>query len=476
MLGFIRYFSALLFICFIFLNIGCSSLNAPYQPDEVWKPPRNNKASKENDPVWRHIVDRKVDAKEPLTLDELIDIAVANNPTTRTAWHNARVQGAAKAQADSAWYPQVSASADYTSARKESTQKALSSDTRSYGAGAQVNWLIFDFGERAANSDAAYYNLLAANFEFNQALQDLILNVEKSYYTLYAARARREAAQMAVKDAKVTLHSANERLSVGLAARLDVLQAKSDYDEALFTLEDSKDDVEDARAGLANALGIPVDDNFDIAQPQWKDPDEITEKQVHQFIEEALEKRPDIAASRASLLASEAAVIAANSALFPTLSLGAEAGKNWNESLLDVTTKEHNYEYSGFLQVQWDVFDGFSNYATKHKATEEAKAQRESLIANELALAADVWSKYYAYKSSFSKLRYSKAFFDAAEEAYDLALEGYRAGLKSILDLVNAQDNLANARSGLVTAKQDILITFAELQHATGSLNLNDYK
>ena len=476
MFEFIRYFSAPLFIFFIFFNISCSSLNAPYQPDSAWQPPKNNKASKENDPVWRHIADRKVDVSKPLTLDELIDIAVAHNPSMRNAWHNARAQGAAKAQADSQWYPQVSASGNYTRSRKESTQKTSDVDAKSYGGGAQLNWLIFDFGGREANSQAAYFELMAANFEFNQALQDLILNVEKSYYNLYSARIRMEAAQLTAKDAKVTLHSAQERLLVGLASRLDMLQAKSDYDEALFALEDSKDEVEDARAALANALGIPVDDDFDIVQPQWRDPDEITEKQVYQFIEEALEKRPDIAASRASLLAKEAAVAAANSALFPSLSLGASAGKNWNTSFVDTTTKEHDYEYAGFLQVEWDVFDGFSNHAAKHQAKEEASSQRQSLIADELALAADVWTKYYAYKTSLGKLQYSQAFLDAAKEAYELALEGYRAGLKSILDLINAQDNLADARSSLVVSKRDVLIAFVEFRHATGSLSLNDYE
>lgn len=476
MFEFKRYFSVILIIFLVLFNVSCSSLKAPYQPDAEWIPPKDNKASKAYDSEWIVLRNKKLGSSGPLNLNELIEIAIENNPSTRSAWQNAKAQEAAKIQADSQWYPQISASGNYTRSRKDSTQKANDIDSKSYGGGSQVSWLILDFGERDANSRAAHYSLLAANFEFNQAIQDLILEVEISYYTLYSAKARLEASQMTAQDAQVTFHSAKQRLAVGLAAKLDVLQAESDYDEALFALEDSKDEVESARAALANALGFPADTEFKIAQPIWKEPSHIAEKDVYQFIEEALEKRPDIAASRATLLAKEAAVIAANSALFPNLSLGGSADKTWSKNFVDVTTKQRDYEYAGFLEIQWDVFDGFSNYAQKKQAQAEAEGQRQSLIQDELALAADVWTKYYAYEASLGKLKYSQAFLQASKESYDLALEGYRAGLKSILDLINAQDNLAAARSSLVQSKKDVLVAFAQLQHATGSLNLKDYE
>ena len=70
------------------------------------------------------------------------------------------------------------------------------------------------------------------------------------------------------------------------------------------------------------------------------------------------------------------------------------------------------------------------------------------------------------------KLKYSEAFLESSEESYSLASEGYKAGLKSILDLLLAQSNLADARSSLIQSKNDVLVVFAEFLHATGSLGI----
>ncbi|NIU86182.1 MAG: TolC family protein, partial [Nitrosopumilaceae archaeon] len=57
------------------------------------------------------------DQADSLTLSQLVDIALANNPTTQIAWEDARAAAAAWAQARGLYYPQVSGSAEYFYAR-----------------------------------------------------------------------------------------------------------------------------------------------------------------------------------------------------------------------------------------------------------------------------------------------------------------------------------------------------------------------
>ena len=113
---------------------------------------------------------------------------------------------------------------------------------------------------------------------------------------------------------------------------------------------------------------------------------------------------------------------------------------------------------------------GFNNYAELLEAKNKAKAQEEQLIQDELAASADVWTKYYAFKTAVRKFDFSKAFLASSEESYTLALESYKAGVKNILDVLEAQSSLSDARSKLIVSENDLLVAFAEMAHATGSL------
>jgi len=457
-----------------FFLSGCHSLKAPSKPDDLWEVPGWEKSSKDFDSVWWDIQNRKetFDSSRSLTLIELIDMALVNNPSTREAWHAARAKQAVKAQAMSEWYPLVTFTADLTRDRKTAHPAGGSSNTRSYGGNLNGSLVVLDFGGRAASLSSAYHNVLAANFDFNQAVQDLILEVESAYYNFYTAEASLEAAEDNVEDAKAAYDAAEERLQVGIATRLDSLQAKSNYDESLFEMEEAKGTLETARADLAEALGLPADTKFRVAPPSWKIPQCLSEEDISRLIEDALSRRPDIASSRATLKAKAASVRDKFSDLLPSLSVGGAATRDFTDTFgAGSKTSSRYHEYSGLLKVTWDAFDGFKNYAEMVEAREAAKQQEKQLMMDELAASSDVWTKYYTFKTAVCKHDFSKAFLASSEESYDLALESYRAGLKSILDLLNAQSDLSDARSKLIQSKNDLLVALAELAHSTGSLS-----
>ncbi len=462
------------FIVLAVFLAGCHSLKAPSRPDEMWMPPKWERSLKRTDNVWGSIRKReeKTELSDKLTLIELINIALKNNPSTSKAWHNAKAEEAVRAQARSAWYPLVTFAGDLTKDRKVADQKSDEFNTRSYGGALSASILAFDFGGRAASLTEAHHSVLAANFEFNQSMQDLILNVETSYYALYSAKSSLDAAVANTEDAKASYDAAKQRFDVGVGTRLDMLQSKASYDESLFELEEAKANLAGAKADLAEVLGVSADTDFDISEPKWKIPTELTKQDVSKLIEEAISRRPDIAASRATLLAKQDAVKGAFSDLLPSLSVGSTAAKRWTEYFGDSKAYKNYYEYTGFLKVSWDVFDGFKNYAELKEAQSTAKAEREQLIQNELAASGDVWTKYYAFKTSVSKFDFSKAFFRSSEESYNLALEGYKSGVKNILDVLQAQSDLADARSKLVQSKKDLLVALSGIAHATGSLGI----
>ncbi|MCX5716682.1 MAG: TolC family protein [Candidatus Omnitrophica bacterium] len=435
---------------------------------------KNQKDLTTSDPAWDSIRKQKVSSEKPFTLAELVDMALRNNPTTRQAWETIRVTEFQKKQVQSTLYPQATVAATATRTKTSANQSAADVDDLSYGPSFQITYLLFDFGGRGANIEEAAKNVVAANFQLNQSIQDLVLNVETAYYDLHSADSGLKAAQTDLANAKKVFYSAEQRFDVGLASKLDVLQAKANYEDALYSFESAKAALRNAKANLAKIIGLSADTKFEIAQPSKEIPTAITDNDISNLIEEAIMKRPDISYTRAILQAKQAAVRAANSDLLPSVSLGGSAEAN-KYHYYDVHKAENDdHTYAGYLQVNWDVFDGFYNLNKKRQTEAEAAVEYEKLIEAELQVSADVWSSYYDFSSAVVKLRFSRAFLDTANTTYELALESYNTGLKSILDLLDAQSKLSDARSKLIQSQRDVFVALAQLMHSTGSLHAKE--
>jgi outer membrane protein len=454
---------------------GCRTVEAPSSSGESWNPTEEEESSRPADPVWNALREQKYDLSRPLSLAKLVEIALANNPSTRKAWEGARGAEAAVGQAESRWYPSLTIAGEGAYQKQKFSLRDNSApdpgtDEFNYGPSLELTFLLLDLGGRSAGVEEAKQALLAANYSFNQAIQDLLLAVEEAYYGFYSSRAGLAAARADVEDSKKALDAARQKFKVGLVSRLDELQAQSSYNDSLYQLEVARGELKTSKATLAESIGLPADTEFEIAEPEKKLPIDLSPEDVTQLIEEGLIRRPDIAALRASLREKEAAVKVISSDLWPVLNIVAGANKKWYSYHDDPEYYEDSYAYSGYLSLEWEIFGGFYDLNRKRAAAAAAAVAREELREAELAASADVWTKYYAFNTAVGKYKFSQALFSSARESYNLALASYDTGLKSILDLLQSQSTLSAARSKLIDSEKDVFIALAELAHATGRL------
>ena len=82
----------------------------------------------------------------------------------------------------------------------------------------------------------------------------------------------------------------------------------------------------------------------------------------------------------------------------------------------------------------------------------------------------DVWTSYYTMKTASQRMETSKDLLASATESHQVALERYKAGVGSMLELLAAQSTLENARALEVMARTDWLLSIAQLAHDTGTL------
>jgi outer membrane protein TolC len=404
-----------------------------------------------------------------MTLAEFADLALQNNPAASRAWNEARAAAAQVDQAQGLFMPTVTAVAEadrqYTSAHPST----FDDDHLKYGPSLVVSYLILNFGGgRKAAVEQALQTVYAADFAFNRTLQDALLNVETAYYNLVSSQARIEAARANVKDATTALTAAQERKNAGTGTQLEVLQAQAGCDQARYGLANAEGLAQIAKGLLATAVGLPADTPLQVAPPTTELPDTFNVQDMRQLLDDALGRRPDIASLRAALAAKEAAVKVTGAALWPSLYLNGGVGYEEFVNESDRTLQDRDWNANAGISLRWTLFDGDQTRSARRAAMALSEAARAQLRQAELAASSEVWNRFAFYETAIQKYAFSTAFLQSATASYELALDSYKAGLRSFLDLLSAESLVADARSQQITARQEAFTALAALAHATG--------
>jgi outer membrane protein len=164
---------------------------------------------------------------QSLRLTELISCALANNPSTRSAWRSAEAAAAAAGKARAPYYPLVTAGSDNGYQRLVDLVPNHWGNLKTWQSRniLSLDYDLIDFGRRDAAASSALNELVAANLLFNRKVQEVVFNVERSFYELDAAHAGVEAADAAVKLATTDRRATELRRKHGLATAPEVLLA-----------------------------------------------------------------------------------------------------------------------------------------------------------------------------------------------------------------------------------------------------------
>lgn len=448
--------------------VGCVS---PPPIDDRATPWTDSSNERRTDAVWTDMRAATPDLSSPLTLAALADLGLQNSPGSRQAWSEARAASEQVKQAEGYFMPSVTAVASGTRSALDAQPEGFDQDFLKYGPGLRLNYLILNFGGgRKAAVEAALQLVYSRNYAFNRSIQDVLLRVETAYYGLVSARAGIDAANAAVLDAEAALKAATTLKDAGLGTTLDVLQAQAARDQARYQLAVAQGALQSAQGALALAAGLPADAPLSIVPPADEAVPAIAQADLGAMIDAAVQRRPDIAALRATVASREAAVRIAGSDLWPSLNLTGSVNRDYYDTMGGKDFQEEDWSYGAGLSLEWTMFDGMQALHARRAARAQADAARAQLEQAELAASAEVWGRYHELATAHQKLEFSTAFLNSAGESHALALKSYQSGLKSILDLLTAERQLAAARSQQIAARQEVFVALASLAHATGTL------
>ncbi|MBC8418024.1 MAG: TolC family protein [Desulfobacterales bacterium] len=409
-------------------------------------------------------------SKDKLTLAQLVDVALRINPSTQEAWDRARAAAAGWGAARGSYYPTVSANVGGTGGKLPQTS-ALGSYRGVYGeVGLSLSYLLLDFGGREATAEGARQALIAANWNHNQSIQDLLRDVPQAYYRYLGNKARVQASEVSLNEALTSLRSTEQRKKAGVSTIADVLQARAKADQVRLNLVADRGSVQVSRGELAKAVGWAANAPFDVTEEPKEVPLDRMEQNTKDLIELAVRDRPDLAAARAAVRQGGAELRKAEADLWPKLIATGNTGwtgLNGRAGGSDIDQNDTNY-YGG-LALQIPIFEGFSLRNKVREARANVEAARAALRSKEESVIADVWTAYYNVQTAAQQVKTSETLLASSSESYKVSLARYRAGAADIVELLNAQSTLVSARAQKVEARTKLFTSYADLVHAIGA-------
>lgn len=438
---------------------------APPAPDKAWHPRPDQRTPALPGEQVPGIPPALAPFAAELSLPQFIDVALQTSPTTRQAWEQARAAAAAWAQARGSYYPTLSATL-FGIRTEEGPSSGTAGFSEWEGQGQlTLSYLLLDFGGRSAQAEAARQALLNANWNHNQAMQDVLRNVAQAYYGYLGARAQVEADEASLAEAQKSLQAAEERRRAGVGTLADVLQAQATEAQARLTLETHRGAVEISRGQLATAVGWPANTAFCVADEPEQLPLEAIDQNVEALIAQAQQNRPDLAAVRAFVQQKEAQLRHTAAALWPQLSANGSVG---HEIIRGPVDTENSVLELG-LQLQVPLFQGFALRNALRGARAQLEAARAALQLQVQAVVSDVWAAYFNFRTAVRQLDVSQTLLASSTQAFEASLARYRVGAADVVELLNAQSQLARARAQRVQAQTSLFTSYAELVHAIGA-------
>ncbi|MFM0074600.1 TolC family protein [Paraburkholderia sediminicola] len=419
----------------------------------------------------------------PLRLEEAVDRSLCENPKTREAWANVKVQAANVGVARAAYLPTVTA--NWQDVRDDSVtditgHPALSSADRAsiHTASVSLNWVLYDFGGREAALRNADQLLAAARANQDATLRSAFSTVATDYYAAQAAAGKLAAAQETEQTAHDSFVAASARVAHGVAAITDQLEAQTSYAQATFARAKADGDLKTALGTLASDMDLNPSEP--IAVPPVNDgvaPDLDFSESVTELIQQAEQQHPSVAAARAQLEAAVAKEQQTRAQGWPTLNFVAKYSQNNQPASLGLGEPQfpatgHDWYFG--VQVQIPLFEGFGRTYQARQAHAQVEVQQYTLDEATQQVGLDVWKTYQSLQTDLQNTGNTAALLNIAQRSFDAAKHRYTAGVGNILELLHAQSQLADAHQQRIQALTDWRAARLQLAAKLGRLDLQD--
>lgn len=414
---------------------------------------------------------------QTINLDECLRIGLEQNFDIRIMLNNQQISERNVTWGNAGLLPSIDATSGYNLKSDNANQtpsdgsdqiRRRNDNTETINASVNLNWTIFD----GFNAQTNYKKLkeLKSVGELNSQLsiESFISNLSAEYYNLVQETMRMNNLKSAVKLSGEQLRIVEARYQIGSFSRLDLQQARVDFNADSSRLIRQYETLNASRIRLNELMGINdveaplVAADTSIILKPMQPKDVLWNSVLSSNILLQLSQK-DIALSKLNLKNIE-------SNYYPYVRLN--TGYGFSHFNYDIGTydKQRTWGPNVGVTVGINIFDGFNKRREQKNARtriENTKLEKEKM---QLGIKSDFSNMWQSYMNNLELLKLEKENVENARENYEIAIERYKLGDLAGIRLREAQNSLLEAEERLVSAQFNIKLNEISLLQISGMI------
>ena len=397
------------------------------------------------------------------TLEEALATAYSNNPTLRAQRAAQRAVDETVSQARAGWRPTVTLSAS-ASERRSDTNRSSAVTTRPLSVGISVTQTLYRGGRTVNGTQQAEANVLAARARLIAVEQQVLRDTVAAYVDVLRDQATVQLNQNNMAVLQRQLDATRDRFEVGEVTRTDISQAEARLSRARSDFIQAEGTLEISRADYANLVGHPPE-NLERVPPLIGLP-----RTQEEALEGALVRNPGLVAANSAELASDFAVRAVRGTLLPTVSLIGDL--THSEEASGAGLESDTATITARLSVP--LYQSGSEHSKVRQLRQTNNQRRIEVEESRRAVIEDVTQAWERLNTATARIRSRADQVAAAELALDGVRQEAEVGSRTVLDVLDAEQELLDARVALVAVERDEYVAGFDLRAAVGRLTAED--
>lgn len=413
-------------------------------------------------------------AQDTLTLSQAVETALKNNYSIGIAKNQNEISKNNNTFGNAGFLPQINFNASTNSSNNNTKQEYASglsidrNNVKSTGVntGVMLNWTLFDGLKMFATHDKLQELEAMGELNLKMEIENTIAAVMNAYYDIIRQQQLLSAFREAIKIYEERLKIAEKKLEIGSASKLDVLQAKVDLNAQKSNLLKQKTLLDNTKASLNQLLSRSADIGFSI-----KDSIIINYDPNYEELKTTVLKQNN------SLLFAQRNINVANynvkeyrSLALPSVNLTTAYNFTSSTNQASFVLLNQNLGLSTGLSASWTLFNGLKNRTLTQNAKLQLASSRLEYNHLQTEVESSLLKAWHNLQNALEVLKLEEENYLVAKENVIVALERFRIGSSTSIEIITAQKSFEDAQGRLISERYTAKIAEIELMRLNGIL------
>lgn len=416
-----------------------------------------------------------INAQEILTARDAVAIALENNYDIRIAQNDLKIDENNVTVGNAGMLPQLTGNFTRNNSVQNSeqvrsdgtVQKLDNAKNNNMNYGVNLGWTVFDGFRMFARYDQLKELQKQGEAELKLSVLTKVGDVLTTYYDLVQQQQMLTAMDTAIVISKQRVTTAQNRFTIGKAAKLEVLNAQVDLNTDQTNYLRQKETYENTKTYLNELLARDLTTKFKVVDEAVID-DKLV---LADLMNDAQELNPQIQLALIDKRVAELTLKQVRANRYPQVGVNAGYVFSESESSLGFARENNNRGLNYGISASINLFDGFNQNRNEKNAKKIIENSQIVIEQQKQSINSQLISAFQTYLTNLELVKLEDNNVDIAKQNLDITLEKYRIGTINTLELRTAQLNYVNALARNSSAQFQAKISEVRLRELAGNVN-----